>query len=211
MQTNTHARPILVARQAKLTLLPMLSKTQFVKPTIVNMPATKDLSQWGVIAQLSPTQLLITGYIENVLYSIESIKNVDENNKILSELRKVTVINKLTGIIINKFEDYIGNPNEDSFIRTLENGNVLHYSNNEQLLYLPKVKAVPFIPALPKDTNRLAKFATLDLETHKMNNGQLFIESAAVSVNNKSKSWHVMDYSSKFGDNLASFDLFKTV
>jgi hypothetical protein len=164
-------------------LLPIINNTQHVKPTIMNMPATTDLKMWGVNAWLSPSLVLITGFIENTMFSVETIKSYDTHNIFATELRKVTVINKLTGLVINKFEDYIPDPNVDSFVRTLDKGDVLHYADRKQIMFYPRVKPVPFIPILPKDINSKANFVTLDLKTHKMNNGELFIESAAICVN----------------------------
>ena len=42
-----------------------------------------------------------------------------------------------------------------------------------------------------------------------MDNGNLFIESAAISDGKNTKSWHIIDYTSLFGDLQSCTDLLK--
>jgi hypothetical protein len=129
--------------------------------------------------------MLITSHIKDVQFIVD-ISKVSHNGLNL-EIRKVTVINKVTGTIINTFEDSISDVNKDSIIRTMSNKAVIHYENGSQLVYYPPIKPVPFIPSLVKDAPSSANFVALDLETVKMNDGNLVVESVAVS--NGRKLW----------------------
>lgn len=164
-----------------------------------------------MVVQLSPNITLVTGYIKDTIYSIESSKEINADTGLVSEVRKVVVIDKLSGTVINKFEDFIQDVNIDRFVRTLDNKSTIHYSNGEQTLFTPKMKPVTFISTLPKDTNYFANFVSLDLETCKLHNGNLFIESAAISDGKTSKSWHIGDYTTLFGDVLSCNALLKDV
>jgi len=144
--------------------------------------------------------VLVTGFIKDILYSIVTSKTVDTTTGVVSEVRKVTVIDKVSGSIINKFEDYIPDLSLNKFVRTLENNSVIHYSCDEQILFLPKVNPVPIIPSLAKDDNCFANFIALDLETVRMSDGRLVIETAAISDGRTSNAWHIMDYTNTFGD-----------
>ena len=58
--------------KAKVTLHNITDNIQDIPLNETNIPKTTDLKSWGIIAQLSPNNSLITGFIKDTLYSVES-------------------------------------------------------------------------------------------------------------------------------------------
>jgi hypothetical protein len=135
--------------KAKVTLNSVVSDTVVIKPTINNLPTSSDLNKWGMVTQISPSSILITSKIKDIIFIID-IKKVLKNG-VVSEIRNINIVDNITKNVISSFTDNIPNTNKDVFVRTMENTFIFHYKDGKQTLFIPSEKKVPFIPSLAKD------------------------------------------------------------
>ena len=98
---------------------------------------------------------------------------------ILEQMKHHKISLSLNRIEILSFIDISSKTDPTVFHRHLSNGNILKYKDGKQVLLQHKVKPVAFLSILKKDIENKYSFITLNLESRKLENGNLEVVSAS--------------------------------
>lgn len=151
--------------------------------TIIDLPATLDLSKWGTVNKVFDNLYQVSD--DNKLYSVVVTGNT----------RIVTVT---YGSLPSKsFKDTILNELNDEFVREFSDGMKINYAGGVQTILVKKERAGAFMETVKKDKSYNFNAITMDLETRQIKTSSgyvLEVISIAFYNGEASQTYFCMDF-----------------